>query len=134
MAGVSNSRMAIDYFFCTFFFDVYFFCHEVFHVITCFYRLFCKLANYFWVKKSTKLKGQITMTGMISRMVLDVLVIGLILMNFSDFKQFKLFKNGLALLAFVTMILSNQLWWLKLIIVLLISTQLFYQRKLEDNI
>lgn len=74
------------------------------------------------------------MTGMILRMVLDVLVIGLILMNFSDLKQFKLFKNGLALLAFVTMILSNQLWWLKLIIVLLISTQLFYQRKLEDNI
>ena len=74
------------------------------------------------------------MTGMVLKIVLDVLVIGLILMNFSNFKQFEVFKNGLALFAFVAMILSNQLWWLKLIIVILISTQLFYQRKSEENI
>ena len=74
------------------------------------------------------------MTGMVLKIVLDVLVIGLILMNFSTFKQFEVFKNGLALFAFVAMILSNQLWWLKLIIVILISTQLFYQRKSEENI
>ena len=71
---------------------------------------------------------------MVLKIVLDVLVIGLILMNFSNFKQFEVFKNGLALFAFVAMILSNQLWWLKLIIVILISTQLFYQRKSEENI
>ena len=74
------------------------------------------------------------MTGMVLKIVLDVLVIGLILMNFSNFKQFEVFKNGLALFAFVAMILSNRLWWLKLIIVILISTQLFYQRKSEENI